>query len=165
MVDFGFLAGISWGTVFVSIGSSAVVNYFGISHELNEIRSQEIEREREQWYNKVVSLGLRLRREGLRLPYNVEVNTDGQAITADDISLEPISKTLNELFSIHTEAPPEAESEVLSQIEEMGYWYDNLGSSRNQITTTEIKDQLQQRAEGLIDEAVSNSDRYKESPY
>lgn len=165
MVDLSPLSGISWGTVFVSIGSSAAVNYLGITHELRGIRNREIEREQEIWYNKVVSLGLRLRREALRLPYNKEVNNEGQEMTSGEINIMPIRKTIDELYSVHTEAPPEIDKEVLNSIEELGYWFDNLGSEAEGITSTDVKDGLQEKSESLIISAVEKSERYSEIPY
>ena len=152
-------------SILLSVLSSVAINYTQVLTEISENRKANINREVESWYQRVISMGLRLRREALRLEYGKSVNLEGRRLTSKGEDVGKISDLIESLLQLHTEAPPEADPEILTDIEELGYWHDNADAENPHLDTAIIKTETQQRAEEIIDSAVENSKRAEDLPY
>jgi hypothetical protein len=152
-------------SIALSIISSIVVNLWRINKEISKNRQAEIERGKESWYQRVISHGLRLRREALRLEYSEPVQLEGRTLTSDEEDLSKISALVESILELHTDAPPEIDRDILGDIQELGHWHDNVDSQNSQINTSVLKTEIQSRAEDLVEKAVDRSNRAEEPPY
>lgn len=155
---------INWGTVIVSILGSILVSTYSIHRELKLQRKYDREREIEGWYHKLISTSLRIKKQSLRLPYNESI--DPQTMKATD-ELEPltrINKNIEVLLDLHADAPPEIETDLLTDIEEIGFWWENP-IQEDEFNSTEMRSFLIENSEELMEDAVEKSDRYQGLPY
>lgn len=159
------LATIDWGTVFISVIGSILVSTYSIHRELKLQRNYQRTRELEQWYHKVISLNLRVRKLCLRLPYELTIDPDTmQSPTTENEELERLDATMGELLALHTQAPPETDQHLLEQLEEIGFWWGGPNDS-SEFSTTHLRNFLIKNSESLIDSIVEASERYEEPPY
>ncbi|QLH76551.1 hypothetical protein HZS55_04190 [Halosimplex rubrum] len=163
---------INWTTVLISVGgavgSSGLISWFLMGKRIKKQRDQEIKREREHWYHQVNSINLRIWRTCLELPYGVDLNEATKLPENGDEGAQEMKKIISlidELLNTHTNAPPEIERDVLQDIEDIGYWFDNLDIEESDPTTTDIRDRLVSDTQNMMDQVSELSERYEEPPY
>lgn len=117
-------------------------------------KRKEKEDEIEQWYSDVVTIGRKIRRETLELEYGRVLKWDDGTEPSD---LQEIHELVQELKDELDDAPNEVRGTTIeSNIRGLIFWYQNTMPDENQITTTDLKEELIFRAEDILD-GIENS--------